>query len=299
MVGRIVCRRRQGDPSFVDVRDDAAPAGLGQAAAMGAALHLRDLTDRDALEQLSSLLRTVWGAAEPIVPLTMLRALSDTGGLVLGAFAGSAMVGGAVGFRAADDPARLHSHVVGVSADWQRRGVGSAIKRQQRSWCLDRGMTHITWTFDPLVRRNVLFNINRLGAVGCAYLVDYYGPMDDAYNVGVPTDRVLLRWEFEGQRRRRPPRTAESVLDIGEHGQPCPIGQPRPAGRVADRPVRLRLPATVPGEHAIAWRVALREVMAPRLAEGYRWTALSDDGWAVLEPPSALCLRRPGEDQFG
>jgi hypothetical protein len=56
-----------------------------------------------------------------------------------------------------------------------------------------------------------------------------------------------------------------------------------------DGPVRLRLPATVPREQAIAWRVALREEMAPRLAEGYRWTALSEDGWAVLEPPAPLC----------
>jgi hypothetical protein len=35
----------------------------------------------------------------------------------------------------------------------------------------------------------------------------------------------------------------------------------------------------------MVWRAALREEMAPRLAEGYRWTALSEDGWAVLEPP--------------
>jgi len=42
-----------------------------------------------------------------------------------------------------------------------------------------------------------MFNINRLGAIGCAYLADYYGPMDDAYNAGVPTDRVLLRWELD------------------------------------------------------------------------------------------------------
>ena len=280
---------------------------------MGAALDLRDLSDRAELEQLSSLLRTVWGAAEPVVPLTMLRALSDTGGLVLGAFAGAAMVGGAVGFRAAADPTRLHSHVVGVCADWQRRGVGSAIKRHQRAWCLARGMTCMTWTFDPLVRRNAMFNINRLGAVGCAYLVDYYGPMDDAYNAGVPTDRVLLRWELDGQRPPGPPHPsplhpsplhpspphpspphpspplpspplpAECVLDIGEDGRPHPVGQ------VMDGPVRLRLPATVPREHAIAWRVALREVMAPRLAAGYRWTALSEDGWAVLEPPASLC----------
>jgi predicted GNAT superfamily acetyltransferase len=255
---------------------------------MGDSLHLRDLSDRPDLVQLSSLLRTVWGAADPVVPLTLLRALSDTGGLVLGAFAGSApgaaMVGGAVGFRAADDPARLHSHIVGVHADWRRRGVGSAIKQRQRTWCLDRGMTSMTWTFDPLVRRNAMFNLNRLGAVGCAYLTDYYGPMDDAYNAGVPTDRVLLRWELDGRHRPDPPGAAECVLDIGERGGPGPVG------RGGAGPVRLRLPTTVPAEHAMAWRVALREVMAPRLAMGYRWTALSEDGWAVLEPPQREAL---------
>jgi predicted GNAT superfamily acetyltransferase len=264
------------------VRDDAVRAGLGQAAAMGAALDLHDLTDRAELEQLSSLLCAVWGAAHPVVPLTMLRALSDSGGMVLGAFAGAAMVGGAVGFRSAGDPARLHSHVVGVHADWRRQGVGSALKQHQRTWCRDRGMTHMTWTFDPLVRRNAMFNINRLGAVGSAYLADYYGPMDDAFNAGVPTDRVLLCWRLDGERRPGPPHPTSSVLEVGERGQPCPTG------RVADGALRLRLPVTVPGEHALAWRLALRDVMAPRLAQGYRWTAMSDDGWAVLEPPEAL-----------
>ncbi|AHH99099.1 GNAT family N-acetyltransferase [Kutzneria albida] len=241
-----------------------------------------DLTELGQLEQLLALFKLVWGARDAPMPLDLLRAMSDAGGMVLGVFAGPSLVGGAVGFRSAEDPVRLHSHMVGVHPDWRRRGVGSAIKYHQRDWCLQRGISRMSWTFDPLQRRNAVFNINHLGAVGHTYLVDHYGPIDDALNAGVPTDRVLMRWDLD---RGRPPvpTEAERILDIGEHGEP------RQTGGGGDGAVRLRLPAVVASQHVLAWRVALRTAMAPRLAAGYRWTAMTEDGWCVLAPPRTQC----------
>jgi predicted GNAT superfamily acetyltransferase len=50
------------------------------------------------------------------------------------------------------------------------------------------------WTFDPLVRRNAWFNLSVLGARVDGYLVDFYGPIDDAVNAGDETDRLLVTW---------------------------------------------------------------------------------------------------------
>ncbi|WP_051342346.1 GNAT family N-acetyltransferase [Pseudonocardia spinosispora] len=250
---------------------------------MDVEVQLRDLTDSGDLAELVSLFRLVWGTTETAVPLEVLRALSDTGGMVLGAFAGTRLVGGAVGFRAVDDPVHLHSHVVGVHPDWRRRGIGIAVKHHQRTWCLDRGISYLSWTFDPLLRRNALLNISRLGAVGVAYLVDHYGPLDDVYNAGVPTDRVWVRWDLSGGRLPASSSIRSvTVLDSDQHGRPCR------SERATVGPVRLRLPEIVAAEHTLTWRGALRSVMAPRLNTGYRWTGMSDDGWCVLEPPSTM-----------
>lgn len=246
---------------------------------------LRDLIELDDLERLVALFRLIWGAQEAPIPLDLLRALSDAGGMVLGMFADQELIGGAVGFRSADDPAHLHSHMVGVHPDRHRLGVGSALKHHQRDWCLARGIHHMSWTFDPLRRRNALFNINRLGAVGHTYLVDHYGPIDDALNAGVPTDRVLVRWNLDHDRHQVPV-TAEPILDVGDDGEPLPVE----SGGAGDTggAVRLRLPVTVAPQHALAWRVAVRDAMAPWLAVGHRWTGMSDDGWCVLQPGKEL-----------
>jgi predicted GNAT superfamily acetyltransferase len=248
---------------------------------MSADVHLRDLETRTELEDLCALLTRVWRTEGPLIPFSLVRALSHAGGMVLGAYADERLVGGAVGFRSADHPGKLHSHIVGVDQPWQGHGVGTAIKLHQRRWCLDRAITKITWTFDPLVRLNAAFNIGRLGAVGISYHPDYYGPMDDAYNTGVPTDRVLVRWDLTKQPAATvPAHRGAPALDVGEHGRPVHrIATP------AGSDVWLKVPRALPTEQALAWRHALREVMAPRLAGGYRWTGVTGDGWYLLTPP--------------
>ena len=66
----------------------------------------------------------------------------------------------------------------------------------------------MSWTFDPLLRRNAWFNISRLGAVGTEYLVDFYGEVADGVN-DPETDRLAVSWNLRAAlqaRRTRPAR---------------------------------------------------------------------------------------------
>jgi predicted GNAT superfamily acetyltransferase len=66
----------------------------------------------------------------------------------------------------------------------------------------------VTWTFDPLVRRNAWFNIVKLGTQVLGYHRNFYGQLDDGINAGEQSDRLLVRWDIAG---RDTPTTANFV----------------------------------------------------------------------------------------
>ena len=76
----------------------------------------------------------------------------------------------------------------------QHTGLGRTLKRHQRAWAAAHGLRCVTWTFDPLVRRNAWFNLGVLGARVHEYLVDFYGPIGDSINAGDESDRLLVVW---------------------------------------------------------------------------------------------------------
>ncbi len=76
----------------------------------------------------------------------------------------------------------------------QHSGAGRAMKLHQRDWAAERDIPWITWTFDPLVRRNAWFNIEVLGAQVSEYLVNFYGPMTDSINAHDESDRLVVAW---------------------------------------------------------------------------------------------------------
>lgn len=157
-------------------------------------VRVRCLTDLAELGEAVGLLDDVWGRAPVTVP--MLRALVAAGSYVAGADDGAGLVGASIGFFHAPDARALHSHITGVRSDLAGAGVGTAIKRHQRRWALERGVTEIVWTFDPLVARNAHVNLTKLGARATAYHPNFYGPMPDALNRDDETDRLLVRWDL-------------------------------------------------------------------------------------------------------
>src|SRR3954462_5536165 len=169
----------------VDVRQDGGVSS--------AAVAVRTLDRIADIAQAESLFAATW-PGQPPATAGLMRALEHAGGYVAGAYAGDTMVGAAAAFLPPHPTPGLHSHVTAVTPAARGRGVGYAIKTHQRAWAAEHGLQTVTWTFDPLVRRNAWFNIGKLGAGVGEYLVDFYGRMDDGINDGDESDRLLAVW---------------------------------------------------------------------------------------------------------
>ena len=148
------------------------------------------------LEQVSQLQGQIWGAAEVAAPSSLLKAISEAGGVVLLAMEGSLAVGFAYGFVGRDDHGHLYhrSHAAGVLPGLRDAGVGRSLKLAQRRWARAQGLDRMVWTFDPSQLRNAHFNLHRLGAVARRHHRNYYGRRSDDLNQGRPTDRLVVEW---------------------------------------------------------------------------------------------------------
>jgi predicted GNAT superfamily acetyltransferase len=253
---------------------EATSAAVVAAAAADVVIH--ELHRPEELKAARRLFEDIWRPADgnpPPMTAELLRALAHAGSYVAGAFAGTTLVGASAGFFTAPPDLGLHSHITGVAPGDQHRGVGFALKVHQRAWALARGITEVVWTFDPLVARNAWFNLAKLGARPTAYLEDFYGPMTDAVNAGVASDRLLLAWRLDdpavaaacaGRPRQPPPVEAETALTVGPGLEPVTHRPDTPAVTVALPP---ELEALDPGQRR-AWRQAVREALGGRLAAG-------------------------------
>ncbi|MGH3049411.1 MAG: GNAT family N-acetyltransferase [Gaiellaceae bacterium] len=274
-----------------DLHAGAAAAALAAAAHAGVEIRLLDSLPE--FEAASGLIARVWSDDDPKAPAALLRALSHAGNFVAGAFSDGELVGVSIGFFGrddGDDDIHLHSHITGVDARFQNRSVGFALKQFQRGWALEHGARSIRWTADPLVRRNLYFNLVKLGATVVSYHADFYGPILDGVNGPGQSDRVLFDWELGSPRAVRiadaqPVETAAApgtiVLQAGPDGNPVASS---PDGEtlliwVPDDIVGLRRDDP---EQAAAWRQAMRLAAGRALADGYRAEAITRGGWLVL-----------------
>lgn len=158
-------------------------------------LVLRELDGLPELKAAEAFQRRVWGEDDPADNSDLMLAIQHEGGLVGGAFDDTRMVGFVFGFSSRDSTVQ-HSHRLGVDPDMQGRGLGVRLKLFQKAWCLERGIRHVRWTYDPIRRPNAVLNIARLGATARTYYRDYYGDME-GINAGVPSDRLLAEWDLQ------------------------------------------------------------------------------------------------------
>jgi predicted GNAT superfamily acetyltransferase len=177
-----------------------------------------------------------------------------------------------MGFLAEHRGPALHSHLAAVVPTARARGVGLALKLHQRDWARARGLVAVTWTFDPIVRRNAWFNVSKLGAGIGAYLPDFYGRMDDGVNDGDPTDRLLAVWDVRTD-APTPPADADSSRAVAVLEEVDTLPVPRTVPADADL-VAVATPPDVESLRrsdpplATRWRFAVREALEPLMAEG-------------------------------
>lgn len=241
--------------------------------------------DLDDLRALGAFFDGLWRRSTPAIPLELFRALTHAGNYAALATYAGRLVGGLSGFLGwhAHRP-MLHSHILGVAPEMQGRGVGAALKLHQRWWAHERGLDTITWTFDPLVRRNARFNLGRLGATAVAYLPDFYGAMHDSFNADAPTDRLLVEWPTspDAPGAGDPPSGAAAVALSGDDlGLPVIGTLDAPRIRCATPPDIVALRHSDP-EAALAWSLALRATLGDALGAGYRVEGMNADGAYVL-----------------
>ena len=249
---------------------------------------IRCLESLDELAQVAPLFERVWGATgfQVAMPVNLLRALAHSGNYVSGAFAGGQLVGAAVGWLGEHDRAlELHSHAVGVDRTAQGRGVGYDLKLHQKRWAQAKGVERITWTFDPLGRRNAWFNLVKLGARAVAYYPNFYGVMPDDLNGTDETDRCLVAWELSSSPSPHPADSAVVLLTESANHTPI-VGDTR----IDDtRSVRCQVPHDIVAMRqdnarlGREWRLALRATMGRAMQAGFVATSMTRDGWYVLE----------------
>ena len=132
-------------------------------------------------------------AGTEITP-NLLQAMVHSGAYLSGVFIENKIVGAAFAFPATKNGLHLHSHMTAVLDEYRDKGVGYALKIDQWNWAKKHKYSHLSWTFDPLVRRNAKLNIVKLGVDISAYFPNFYGAMPDALNAGDESDRLIVSW---------------------------------------------------------------------------------------------------------
>jgi predicted GNAT superfamily acetyltransferase len=289
-------RAAEHDTEMTDLGSARAAAS---AAARASGVAVREAVDRAELSNICELFGRIWDEDpnDPTMTPLILQVLAFAGNYVCIAEADGQLVGACVGiYGRTDDEWELHSHIAGVTAPLQGRNVGFALKTHQRAWALDRRIERISWTFDPLIRRNAAFNLCKLAVRPRRYLSDFYGAMTDGINAGDETDRLLVDWRLLDPHVVRAcsglPREADldslrragASVGLSADSRGAPV-----LGDLDGSTILVAIPADVERLRrtdktvAKAWRHGVREVLGGLLGNGGVITGFARSGWYVVE----------------
>lgn len=175
---------------------------------------IRKCDGMDELNACVALQKEVWKYDDvDLMPLRMFVVSQKIGGQVIGAFAGSELVGFAFsipGSRAGH--AYLHSHMLAVRETLRNHGLGRRLKLAQRDDAIAQGFELLEWTFDPIEIKNAHLNLARLGAIARRYSINHYGYSSSPLQGGLPTDRLVAEWWLKSKHvidlldKKQPPR---------------------------------------------------------------------------------------------
>ena len=260
---------------------------------------LRTLDDLAACERLQ---RRLFGdrASASILSIPSLRAIAESGGLLLGVRSGTAtreLAGTIVDLSSTwEGFGAFFSHVFGVSPEARNQGVGSSLREAERRLAQEAGIDVVRAWVDPLRSQESHLLWNKAGAIGTTYERNVFGELSDSANRGLATDRVDVEWWL------RSPRTRALL----EEGRPAAHARVRlhemavatrttatPSGRrflvdvkletgcakvLVEIPVDVDLLRDEDPAEARRWRVGTRELFEQLLGTGYLLVGLVHEG---------------------
>jgi len=249
------------------------------------AIVIRDIDRLEELRAVEALQKEVWGCNDlDVVPLTMLVATREVGGVLIGAYDRSELAGFVYGFPGYEDGrATHHSHMLAVKPAYRNHYLGYKLKLAQREAVLAQGIERITWTFDPLQSLNAYFNFAKLGVVADTYKINFYGEATSSFLHQLGTDRLWVSWILNSERVRGRLEPEKKELRFASEGIPSlvQIGN-------SDKPVRndstkilkqghllIEIPADINAlqdqrtELAVEWREATRWAFMKAITAGF------------------------------
>jgi predicted GNAT superfamily acetyltransferase len=229
-------------------------------------LRISQVSSVEEMESVSAFLCKVWAGGPEVVPFDLGLAVLHVGAYCSAAYDGENMVAASFGFRGVyNGKDILHSHVTGSF----QPGAGYELKQHQFNWAVRQGLAGITWSFDPLVRRNCVFNFEKLGARAIEYLPNFYGTMTDEINAGDDSDRLFVYWDLAG--------SSSLEVDSPEAISPKAISVEIPEDIETLRRTDLA--------EAKLWRSKTRETLDPLMAQGWTISRMKDRSHLLVEPP--------------
>ena len=265
------------------------PWDQAAAAAAAAGIELRPLTSIEDCDRIIDVMIATWGSHQ-LLPREVIRALGESGNVPYGAFDGDLMIGYVLDWAGVDEMGlHVHSHMLATLPDRRHKGVGYALKLAQRARALSQGIHVARWTFDPLVARNAHLNLMKLGAVADRFHRNFYGEMTDALNAGDRSDRLVVRWDLDGDPTRPkslPGGDLPTVLRRAKGERPEVGDPPESRGATVEIPPEHgELKGVVPGS-AAAWRDAAAEALAACFSIGLVAVGFDRDRSAYLFGPA-------------
>ena len=229
-------------------------------------LRISQVSSVEEMESVSAFLCKVWAGGPEVVPFDLGLAVLHVGAYCSAAYDGENMVAASFGFRGVyNGKDILHSHVTGSF----RPGAGYELKQHQFNWAVRQGLAGITWSFDPLVRRNCVFNFEKLGATAIEYLPNFYGTMTDEINAGDDSDRLFVYWDLAS--------SSSPEANSAETISPKAISVEIPEDIETLRRTNLT--------QAKLWRSKTRETLHPLMAQGWTISRMKDRSHLLVEPP--------------
>lgn len=251
---------------------------------------IRPFRTIEELRACERLQEETWGQGfSERVPAAILKVAQILGGIAAGAYArDGTLVGFVFGMTGVREGELVHwSDMLAVKRGLRDSGLGTRLKAYQREVMLDRGVTRMHWTFDPLQSRNAYMNFAKMGIVVREYAQDMYGETDSPLHRGIGTDRFIALWLMDSERVRRRMAGEERGPDADALGvYPAALatatyegGRPPEPGRVLlgmeDPVVSVAIPADISAimmesmELAVAWRQGTRMALTHYMGRGY------------------------------